>query len=99
MDQHQLPLPLPEHMRFDGRTLDSAKDTARLSEQMRRVFKLMCDGQWRTLGQISNLTHAPEASISARLRDLRKPRFGGHTVLRRRYGEHGLHQYKLIPKE
>jgi len=44
----------------------------------------MRDGEWRTLGEISEATGHPEASVSARLRDFRKPRFGGHTVNRRR---------------
>jgi len=54
----------------------------------------MSDGQWRTLGELSALTGDPEASISARLRDLRKPRFGGLTV-ERKYIRRGLFAYRV----
>jgi hypothetical protein len=38
---------------------------------------------WLTLDELAKLTHYPPASISAQLRDLRKPRFGAHTVVKR----------------
>lgn len=85
---------------FDGRTYDPELDYARLGKQMRKVFSLMRDGRWRTLRDISELTEQPEASVSARLRDLRKPKFGAYTVERRRDGDgqHGVHSYRLVPK-
>lgn len=55
----------------------------------------MKDGYWRTLGWIADSTGDPEASISAQLRHLRKPRFGGHTVEREHLGN-GLYQYRLV---
>ena len=81
---------------FDGETYEPKRDKARLQGQMREVFNLMIDGEWRTLNEISQETGAPEASVSARLRDLRKDKFGGHTVQRRRVAG-GLYQYSLIP--
>ena len=69
---------------FDGETYDHAKDSPRLTTQYRAVFALMLDGGWRTLREISSSTGFPEASISARLRDMRKKRFGEHTVKHRR---------------
>lgn len=73
-------------------------DQDRLNAQTRRVYGLMIDGAWRTLAEISAETGDPEASVSARLRDLRKSRFGGHTVNRRRRGEPrmGIFEYQLI---
>jgi hypothetical protein len=44
---------------------------------------------------VARMTGDPEASVSAQLRHLRKPRFGGHTV-ERRYMSNGLYEYKLI---
>jgi hypothetical protein len=38
---------------------------------------------WRSLGAIELRTGHAQASISARLRDFRKERFGAHGVLRR----------------
>jgi len=81
----------------DGETYDRDRDKIRLNTQTESVYNYMCDGQWRTLGQIAQATRSPQASISARLRDLRKDRFGGHTV-ERRYVAAGLWQYRLIVK-
>jgi len=85
-------------LRFDGATYDHERDGNRLAHQMEAVFALMKDGVYRTLGQIAVATAAPESSVSARLRDLRKARFGGHTV-NRRYLGHGLYQYQVLAKE
>jgi DNA-binding Lrp family transcriptional regulator len=65
---------------------------------MRLVYRLMVDGQWRTLAEIAEATGAPEASVSARLRDLRKRKFGGHVVARRPRGDRalGLFEYQLV---
>lgn len=38
-----------------------------------------CD-TWLTLDELAKLTHYPPASISAQLRHLRKPQFGGYEV-------------------
>lgn len=81
---------------FDGRTYSPQLDGPRLSGQLVRVREIMRDGQWRTLARLSALTGASEASVSARLRDLRKARFGRWTVDRRRV-EGGLHEYRVFP--
>jgi hypothetical protein len=81
---------------FDGQTYEPARDHTRLTTQLVDVLALMRDGQWRTLRHMSQLLIAPEASISARLRDLRKVKFGGYQV-ERRYLAHGLHEYRVLP--
>lgn len=80
---------------FDGVTFDPTRDTRRLTAQHHRVKALMRDGRWRTLAEISEATGDPEASVSARLRDFRKTKFGGHGV-DRQYVERGLYRYKLV---
>lgn len=83
---------------FDGRTFESAFDHDRLTGLLARVYEVMADGKWRTLQEIkSAVGNSSDASISARLRDLRKGRFGAHTVNRRSRGErgHGLFEYQL----
>lgn len=85
-------------MYFDGATYEHARDGARLGDQMLAVLSVMADGQWRTLKQLAAAVEAPEASVSARLRDLRKPRFGGHRV-ERRYVCKGCFTYQLIVRE
>lgn len=83
--------------RFDGPTFDPIHDAARLTGQLERVWTLMRDGQWRTLDEIVAVTGGTTASVSARLRDLRKPRFGGYTVARRARGDRqrGLFEYQV----
>ena len=71
-------------MDFDGKTFDKEKDGARLRRQLSVVFDVMACGEYFTLAEIAEQTGFPEASISARLRDLRKDKFGGHSVNRRR---------------
>lgn len=85
-------------MTFDGITFDPARDGERLAHQMTRVRVLMTDGVWRSLPAIAAATGYPEASISARLRDLRKARYGSH-VVNRRYTGHGLWEYRLVPRD
>lgn len=84
----------------DGGTFDPYQDEDRLNAQMRRVFAVMRDGGWRTLAELSSETGDPEASVSARLRDLRKGRFGGLVVERRRVMDSdGLFEYRVQPPE
>lgn len=80
---------------FDGTTYEPAQDNARLSGQLRKVFLAMKDGGWWTLRDLARMARASEASVSARLRDLRKPRFGGWEVERRRVCA-GLYEYRLV---
>jgi hypothetical protein len=44
------------------------------------------DSGWMTLRELAELTSYGEASISAQLRHLRKPQFGGYVVDKRRRG-------------
>ena len=83
---------------FDGATYDPERDRERLKTQLFNVWRLMRDGRWRTLEQISVRVGCPEASVSARLRDFRKKKFGGHTV-EREYVRRGLFKYRVIPNE
>jgi hypothetical protein len=73
-DEFQLPL------WFDGSTYDPKRDRIRLGKQAAAVFTLMSDGRWRSLLDIEHETGYPQASISARLRDFRKERFGSHDI-------------------
>lgn len=79
----------------DGTTFEPKKDQLRLDGQMKRVFDVMSDGQWRVLKHIADVAKAPEASVSARLRDLRKPKFGGYTIERDNLGN-GLWAYRMV---
>src|SRR5262245_9192894 len=79
---------------FDGETYEHERDHARLHAQLSRVYRAMRGGTWHTLSDLETLTGDPQASVSARLRDLRKEKFGGHHV-ERRYLHDGLWEYRL----
>lgn len=83
----------------DGDTYTPALDRARLGAQAQRVLDVMLTGAWHTLAELAEQTHDPEASISARIRDLRKPAFGGHTIDRRHRGDpsYGQYEYRMVP--
>ena len=78
---------------FDGKTYEPS-DGPRLGVQLAQVASLMRAGQWRTIYEIAHATGCPEQSVSARLRDLRKPLSGGYTVERRRVSA-GVFQYRV----
>lgn len=86
---------------FGGETYDEARDSVRLVGQLGATFDVMRDGQERTLVELASAVRkltgkrASEASVSARLRDLRKEKFGGHNVQHRNSGG-GLWYYRLI---
>lgn len=80
---------------FDGSTYEP-RDQARLSGQLRNVFLAMSDHRWWTLAELSIRAGGTEASVSARIRDLRKQRFGGHVIDRRR-SDDGLFEYRMLP--
>ena len=79
---------------FDGATYDPERDGERLHKQLKAVRVALSDHEWHTLYALSIITGAPEASVSARLRDLRKAKNGSHTV-ERRYAGDGLWEYRL----
>lgn len=85
---------------FDGPTYDPKQDHGRLTGQLLRVYTLMKDGKWRTIDEIVFALRQPKAvshtGVSARLRDLRKEKFGGYTVEHRRAVEGaGLYEYRI----
>ena len=82
---------------FDGFTYDEGRDRERLFAQLLRVWHVMADRGWHTLEEIAARTGDPTASVSARLRDFRKPKWGGH-VVNRQHVERGLWTYQLIPQ-
>jgi uncharacterized protein (DUF2132 family) len=82
-------------MRFNGADYDPDRDNARLTGQLRRIWEIVIDGRWYTLKDIAVRTGDPEPSISAQLRHLRKPRFGGH-IVEREYVANGLYKYRVL---
>jgi len=61
-------------------------NNVRHGAQREQIRMVMVDGAWRSLPDIATAINASDASIpsiSARLRDLRKPEFGSYTVDKR----------------
>lgn len=83
---------------FHGDTFEPALDLLRLTTQLERVKALMGDQRWRSLAQIAQLVGGTEASVSARLRDLRKTAFGSFQVERKRQGDptRGFFVYRVL---
>lgn len=79
---------------FGGETFVVPRDGARLSTQLMKVLGVMLDGNEHTLGDLIQAAGGTAASVSARLRDLRKTQFGGHTV-DRRYVNNGQWVYRM----
>jgi len=82
-------------MRFNGADYKPDRDNPRLTGQLLRIWETVSDGFWYTLKDIAVRTGDPEPSISAQLRHLRKPRFGGH-IVEREYVTNGLYKYRVL---
>lgn len=62
----------PEPPHFLGKTYNPERDGKRLNKQLQAVYDVLKDGKRRTLRQIADEANCPEASGSARIRDLRR---------------------------
>jgi hypothetical protein len=62
--------------------------------QLELVHELMLSGNWFTIEDVAARTGASLPGASARIRDLRKPRFGGYTI-ERRVIANGVFEYRL----
>lgn len=81
---------------------------AKLHKDVASIKKAMRDGGWMTLEEIQNRewwnrpadkmrNDTPIQTVSARVRDLRKEKFGAHRVERRHAGNR-VWEYKLFRK-
>lgn len=86
--------------KFDSGIPLTQTDHIRLGAQLQRVLAVMEDGDWWTVGEIHDAiwqatgVRDPETSISAQCRNLRKAKFGGHVVERRRMN--GVYEFRLV---
>jgi len=84
------------HRSFDGVTYDPAEDYTRLKTQLQRVRWHMTHpaGKWWRIMDLRTKCGGTEAGISARIRDLRKPKNGGFRVEHKR-ATGGLWLYRV----
>ena len=80
---------------FDGPDYIPDRDNGRLLTQMESIrnFMLQNIGYW-SLRELEGHTGHPQASISAQLRHLRKPKHGGF-IVEKKYRGDGLFVYRL----
>jgi len=79
-----------------GPAYDATIDAIRIDSQMRRVLDAMIEGYWTSLDELARITNDPESSLSAQLRHLRKSRFGGWIVEKRRRNGKGTWEYRVL---
>lgn len=94
MGIEDLPLFSTRHPTF-GPAYDPALDHPRIVKQHERIRDFMLGSGWHTLREIEDALGYPQASISAQLRHLRKPKFGGYCVDKRRREAAGLWEYRV----
>jgi hypothetical protein len=93
---------------FGGAAYVPSLDRTRLSLQVERLRGYILGVEWRTLREIKAALEDvyapalfPESSISAQLRNLKKPPYFYRLMKRRRVGVHGpgagIWEYKLLP--
>jgi hypothetical protein len=75
-----------EKPEFGGESFDARLDGPRLKGQLERTLEVMKDGRWHTLQEVADAVGCTTQSASARIRDLRKPRYGAHHIRRSRIG-------------
>lgn len=85
---------------FRGATYDPSRDCARLNKQMADVWLYVGNGEWWTLSLLEKVTGHPQASISARLRDMRRDdfhrRIGRVVEVEHQFVKRGLWKYRAV---
>ena len=81
---------------FDGATYDEKRDKGRLQRQLATIKGIMFDHQPHTLTELAGIAGCLTTSASARVRDLRKAKHGGHTITKQNIGG-GVWEYTLQP--
>lgn len=79
---------------FDGATYEPEHDQARLTGHLKAVYEYLASHDWVTIAELAQAVGCSEAGASARIRDLRKPKFGHHQIDRKRV-EGGLYMYRV----
>lgn len=80
--------------RFEGPP-DNARDCDRLTKKLKMIYDFLNSNGWVTLAEMERATGIPQASASAFARHLRKHRFGGHQIDKRRRSDGNQWEYSL----
>jgi len=85
----------PPSVAFAGKSYQAAFDYDRLSDQLKVVHRIMSDGRWHFLPELVEALGCKEQSASARVRDLRKEKYGSHNIQTERVSG-GLYRYRMV---
>ena len=86
-----------EKASFRGKTYEKKKDKNRLVKGLNLVFRALSQNKWMTVEEIQKETGLLNPmSVSAQIRNLRKPPFKLLIEQRWRNGVRGLSEYKII---
>ena len=67
-------------MPFDGATYVRNRDFSRLTTQLEKVKAILLDYEPHRIDEIEQLVGCRSAGVTARVRDLRKEKFGGFRI-------------------
>ena len=82
-------------MNLDGETYNEELDGERMTTQLELVREIMSDQGWHRNIEVANRVDCSESGAAARIRDLRKEKFGSWEIVRRRVAHgNGLHEYR-----
>ena len=86
--------------KYGGNTFNPDTDASILKTNRERIQWLMLDGTFRTTAEIrAALMLSPETEVTARLREMRKPPYGGWCIeCRIRPGTVRTREYGLKPR-
>jgi hypothetical protein len=85
---------MSQYLLFDGETYIPKRDGTRLGRALGETLSIMQDGEWHTINEIASRVRCSSPAASARIRDLRKEKFGGYNVERRHVSK-GLWEYRI----
>jgi len=68
-------------------------DPAKWYEPLLALFR---DGEWHTIDEVARYLGYNDTGAAARIRDLRKARYGGHKIDRKSSGRAGVYLYRLV---
>ena len=94
-----IPSPQPPGSSREFQSHSTPADKAKMESNRAAVLALMLDGRERSLRMIrAECGFDPETEISARLRELRRPEYGGYEVKCWRFPD-GVYRYQLAVPE
>jgi hypothetical protein len=87
---------LAPNTRFDSGIVLTEKEQNGLTDQLDNIFNVLSDGLWHTVAEVAGIFGYQHTSVDAQFRNLRKEKFGGWNVARKKIG--GVSHYRIEGK-